>query len=45
MGVPLETVVIGHGSGDYLDPRCSWLKQREITAGGAMLVRPDRFVA
>jgi 2,4-dichlorophenol 6-monooxygenase len=27
------------------DPRSAWLRQREITAEGAVLVRPDRFVA
>jgi 2,4-dichlorophenol 6-monooxygenase len=36
---------IGHVDGDVFDPRCSWLRHREITPGGAVLVRPDRFVA
>ena len=31
--------------GDYLDPRCQWLQRREIGAEGAILIRPDRFVA
>ena len=45
MGVPLDAVSIGHLDGDYLDPRCQWLQRREIAAEGALLVRPDRFVA
>lgn len=43
--VPLRAVRIGHLDGDYRDPRCTWLRQREIGRGGAVLVRPDRFVA
>jgi 2,4-dichlorophenol 6-monooxygenase len=27
-----------------VDPRCEWLRQREIHPSGAVLVRPDRFV-
>ena len=34
----------GHLDGDYLDICCHWLRQREIGAEGAVLVRPDRFV-
>jgi 2,4-dichlorophenol 6-monooxygenase len=45
MSIPLETAQIGHLIGDYLDPRCDWLRQREIHPSGAILVRPDRFVA
>ena len=45
MGVPLDATRIGHLDGDYLDPRCQWLQRREIEADGALLVRPDRFVA
>jgi 2,4-dichlorophenol 6-monooxygenase len=44
-GVPLDTVRIGHLDGDYHDPRCSWLRHRQIAAGGAILVRPDQFIA
>ncbi|MGH9203408.1 MAG: hypothetical protein ACRD2A_19465 [Vicinamibacterales bacterium] len=36
---------MGHLDGDYLDPRFDWLRQREINSDGAILVRPDRFVA
>jgi 2,4-dichlorophenol 6-monooxygenase len=44
-GVPLDAVRIGHVDGDLHDPRCSWLRHRGIGPGGALLVRPDRFVA
>jgi 2,4-dichlorophenol 6-monooxygenase len=37
-------VRIGHLDGDLFDPRCTWLRHREITSNGAILVRPDRFV-
>jgi 2,4-dichlorophenol 6-monooxygenase len=45
MDIPLDAVGIGHLDGDHLDPRCQWLQRREISAEGALLVRPDRFVA
>jgi 2,4-dichlorophenol 6-monooxygenase len=38
-------VRIGHLSGEYRDPRCAWLRRREIGPRGAVLARPDRFVA
>jgi len=44
-GVPLDAVRLGHLDGDLFDPRCTWLRHREITSGGAILVRPDRFIA
>lgn len=44
-GVPLRAIRIGHLEGDYRDPRCAWLRRREIGREGAVLVRPDRFVA
>jgi len=44
-GIALDTTRIGALSGDYLDIRCAWLKQREINAQGAVLVRPDRYIA
>jgi 2,4-dichlorophenol 6-monooxygenase len=43
-GIPLDAVRLGHLDGDFFDPRCSWLRHREITSGGAILVRPDRFI-
>jgi 2,4-dichlorophenol 6-monooxygenase len=45
LGVAIDAVSIGHVSGDYLDPRVSWLKHRGISNEGAILVRPDRFIA
>jgi 2,4-dichlorophenol 6-monooxygenase len=44
-GIPVDAVRIGHLDGDHLDPRCRWLRVRGISANGAVLVRPDRFVA
>lgn len=44
-GLPLDVVRIGHSEGDYRDPRNSWTRQRQITKAGAVLVRPDRFIA
>ncbi len=43
--VPVDAVRVGHLDGDYRDPRCRWLRLRQIGPGGALLVRPDRFVA
>jgi 2,4-dichlorophenol 6-monooxygenase len=44
-GLPLDALRIGHVDGDLFDPRCTWLRRREIGPEGAILVRPDRFVA
>jgi 2,4-dichlorophenol 6-monooxygenase len=44
-GLPLDAVRIGHVDGDWFDPRCTWLRRRGIEADGAIIVRPDRFVA
>jgi 2,4-dichlorophenol 6-monooxygenase len=44
-GISVEAVRIGLYSGDYRDTRGAWLKQREIGRDGAVLVRPDRYVA
>jgi len=43
-GLPLDAVRIGHLDGDLFDPHCTWLRHREITSAGAILVRPDRFI-
>jgi 2,4-dichlorophenol 6-monooxygenase len=43
--LPLDAVTVGHLDGDLLDGRCQWLQRREIGPEGAILVRPDRFVA
>jgi 2,4-dichlorophenol 6-monooxygenase len=44
-GIPVDAVRIGHVDGDLYDPRCLWTSRREIGPEGAILVRPDRFVA
>jgi 2,4-dichlorophenol 6-monooxygenase len=44
-GLPLDALRIGHLDGDLFDPRCGWLRARQIERDGAILVRPDRFVA
>jgi 2,4-dichlorophenol 6-monooxygenase len=43
--LPLDAIRIGHVEGEWRDPRSAWLRQREISAQGAVLVRPDRVVA
>ena len=43
--MPLDAVRIGHLDGDLYDPRCTWLRHRGIASDGAILVRPDRFIA
>ncbi len=43
--LPLDAVRIGHIDGDLYDPRCMWARHRQIDPDGAILVRPDRFVA
>jgi 2,4-dichlorophenol 6-monooxygenase len=43
--LPLDALRIGHIDGDLYDPRCMWTRRREIGPDGAILVRPDRFVA
>ena len=44
-GLPLKALRVGSLAGDWLDLRFDWLRQRDISATGAVLVRPDRFVA
>src|SRR5262245_47205179 len=44
VSIPLRAVRVGHLEGDYRDPRCTWLRHRQISPRGAVLVRPDRFV-
>ncbi len=43
--LPLDALRIGHLDGDLYDVRCGWLRQRQIQSDGAILVRPDRYVA
>jgi 2,4-dichlorophenol 6-monooxygenase len=44
-GLPLKVIRVSPFAGDWLDLRFDWLRQREISATGAVLIRPDRFVA
>jgi hypothetical protein len=44
-GVPLDAVRIGHLDGDLYDPCCAWVRHRQIASDGAIVVRPDRFIA
>jgi len=44
-GVPLAALRVGHVDGDLFDPRCLWLRHRGIGSDGAVLVRPDHYVA
>jgi 2,4-dichlorophenol 6-monooxygenase len=43
--LPLDALRVGHVDGDLYDPRCAWLRHRQTQSDGAVLVRPDRFVA
>lgn len=45
LDVPLDAITVGHSDGDFFDPNSTWNRHREITERGALLVRPDRFVA
>ena len=44
-GQPVDALRIGHVEGDLFDPRSLWARNRGISREGAVLVRPDRFVA
>ncbi len=39
-GVPLDALRIGHLDGDYHDPRCAWLRHRQIASDGAIAAFP-----
>jgi 2,4-dichlorophenol 6-monooxygenase len=43
--VPLDALRIGRLDGDYHDPRCAWHRYRQNASDGAIVVRPDRFIA
>lgn len=45
LGIEINGVRIGHAAGDFRDHRLSWLRRREVSAEGAVLVRPDGVVA
>jgi 2,4-dichlorophenol 6-monooxygenase len=44
-GLPILAATVGVLDGDYVDVRAAWTRNREITPAGAVLVRPDRYVA
>lgn len=44
-GYPVDALRIGHVEGDLFDPRNAWTRNRGIGRSGAVLVRPDRFIA
>jgi 2,4-dichlorophenol 6-monooxygenase len=44
LGVPIEAYRIA-ADGDFGDPRRSWSALSEIETDGALLVRPDRYIA
>jgi hypothetical protein len=44
-GLPLGALRIGQFDGDLYDTRSAWLRHRQIGSDGAILVRPDRFIA
>ena len=43
--IPLDALRIGHLDGGCHDPRCAWQRHRQIASDGAIVVRPDRFIA
>jgi 2,4-dichlorophenol 6-monooxygenase len=43
--IPLRAARVGLGDVDLIDVRLAWLKQREISRDGAILVRPDGHIA
>ena len=45
LGIEVNGLRIGHAAGDFRDHRLSWLRRREVSAEGAVLVRPDGVVA
>jgi len=44
-GIPVRAVRVGVEDGDLIDIRLAWLRNRSITRAGAVLVRPDGFIA
>ncbi|MGZ8801508.1 MAG: FAD-dependent monooxygenase [Mycobacterium sp.] len=43
-GIHIEAVTVGADNADLADTRFAWLRKRQITRDGAVLVRPDRFI-
>ncbi|WP_051294590.1 FAD-dependent monooxygenase [Gemmobacter nectariphilus] len=44
-GLPLRAIRLGLDEGDYLDMRATWARLRRTDSTGAVLVRPDRYIA
>jgi 2,4-dichlorophenol 6-monooxygenase len=44
-GLPLQAISVNPFSGDWLDTRFDWLRQREVSSEEAVLVRPDHQIA
>jgi 2,4-dichlorophenol 6-monooxygenase len=44
-GVPITAGTLGMLGCDYIDVRGAWTRCREISPDGAVLVRPDRYIA
>jgi len=42
--IPLRAARVGVDDGDLVDIRLAWLRNRKITSGGAVLVRPDGYI-
>lgn len=45
LGITIDALRIGHLDGDHFDQRLAWARARQISTRGAVLVRPDRFIA
>jgi len=45
LGVPIRALRVGLYDGDYIDMRGAWARHRGTGPRGAVLVRPDRYVA
>jgi 2,4-dichlorophenol 6-monooxygenase len=43
-GIALEAFTLGADDSDLVDLRFAWLRKRQITRRGAVLVRPDRYI-
>jgi 2,4-dichlorophenol 6-monooxygenase len=44
-GIPITAGTVGVIGCDYIDVRTAWTRSREISPAGAVLVRPDRYIA
>jgi 2,4-dichlorophenol 6-monooxygenase len=43
--LPIKSMTVGILDCEYVDVRVAWLKNRGISSKGAVIIRPDRFVA